>query len=1063
MPPTGPHHTDEPTASLRSEASTTADPERTVGTEPAAAPVAALPPGYEYLGELGRGGMGVVYRARHVKLDRVCAVKMILAGGHAGPRERRRFEAEARAVARLQHPGIVQVFEVGEHDGVPFMALEYCPGGSLDRRLRDRPPTAREAAALVRDLAEAVQAAHAAGVIHRDLKPANVLLGDDARPKVTDFGLAKRLDEDGQTQTGAVVGTPAYMPPEQARGDKDLGPAVDVYALGATLYAALTGRPPFRGATVAETVHQVLTRDAVPVRALNPAVPKDLETIAHKCLQKDPAKRYASAAALADDLARFLDGRPVLARPVGAVERGWRWCRRNPAVASLTAAVALVLLAGIAVAAYFALRAEAKAELHRREVIVANRERRRAEGLLYAAELREALEYWDKGQLFEAEEVFHACQADLRGWEHDYVHTLWYRCQRTVLQRRAGLGVGAFSPDGQTFATTGPDYSIKLWDLRTGHQAGALLKGHTRPFGCIAYSPDGRRLVTATSATTKPGSSKPVGPAEIKVWDVAAGEAILTLAAHADVIRCAAFSPDGGRVVSASQDKTVRVWDVATGTEVLALTKLAGSALAATFSPDGSRLATAAGDDVQVWNVRTGREVALFGLDEESCACLAFSPDGKRLVGGCSDGVVRVWDPAGKQEVEALDGHAYGDVACVAFSRDGKRLVSGGNDQALKVWDLAVGGEVLTFRGHQEPAGAVAFSADGAHVLSASGDGTLRAWDAVAGQRPFLLLEEGDLVTGVAFSPDGRWLVSAGGGGDGPVKVWDAATGKQLRALARMVGEVTAVAVSPDGGRIATAGPDKTVRVWDAADGRELLVLTGHAAEVTCVCFSPDGRRIGSGDEAEFASGKTPTAGGEVKVWDAATGREIFSLRAHRKTVTAVAFSPDGERLVSAGEDHTARVWDAASGEAVLVLEGHAERVLAAAWSPDGRRIATGSHDKTGRVWDAATGEVIHILRKHSDRVAAIAFSPDGQRIVTGSYDHTARIWDAGLGHLTLTLKGHSDYVRAVAWSPDGKRIATGSEDVTVNIWEATLPSPRTATPPTTRVPSYVQIQGGGY
>jgi tetratricopeptide (TPR) repeat protein len=310
------------------------------------------PENYDIEYELGRGGMGVVYLARQRKLNRPCALKMILAGGHAGQLERLRFETEARAMARLNHPHIVQVFEIGEHNGTAFMALELCTGGSLQKRLRDQPPTAREAAEIVRTLALAIEAAHDAHMIHRDLKPGNVLITADGTLKVTDFGLARMLEvgpgeesvSSGLTHTGSVIGTPSYMPPEQAAGKKDLGPAADIYALGAILYDCLTGRPPFKAATPMETVRQVLENEPVPVRQLNSAVPLDLETICHKCLQKDPAKRYATARELADDLERFLDGRPIQARPVGRLERAWRWCRRNPWWAGALGTVALLLV-----------------------------------------------------------------------------------------------------------------------------------------------------------------------------------------------------------------------------------------------------------------------------------------------------------------------------------------------------------------------------------------------------------------------------------------------------------------------------------------------------------------------------------------------------------------------------------------------------------------------------------------------------------------------------------------------------------------------------------------------
>jgi tetratricopeptide (TPR) repeat protein len=308
-------------------------------------PGAPAVPGYEIQAEVGRGGFGVVYRAVQTNLGRTVALKMLRQGALDEPEAWARFRREAEAIARLQHPGIVQVHEVGEHQGHPYFSLEFCPGGSLEKKLQGAPLPPAEAAALVRKLAEAVQAAHDARVIHRDLKPANVLLGTGGTPKIADFGLAKKLDEQGRTQTGAILGTAPYMSPEQASGSKAIGPAADVYALGAILYECLTGRPPFLAATAYDTILQVISDDPVPPRRLQPGAPRDLETICLKCLQKDPAKRYGSAEALADDLRRYLDALPILARPVGRPERLWRWCRRRPAVASLVA-VSLLLLAG---------------------------------------------------------------------------------------------------------------------------------------------------------------------------------------------------------------------------------------------------------------------------------------------------------------------------------------------------------------------------------------------------------------------------------------------------------------------------------------------------------------------------------------------------------------------------------------------------------------------------------------------------------------------------------------------------------------------------------------------
>jgi ABC-type amino acid transport substrate-binding protein len=291
--------------------------------------------------------MGVVYKAHQIRLKRIVALKMILAGAHASEQQLARFRREGEAVARLQHPNIVQIHEVGEQEGCPYFSLEFVDGGSLAQRLAGTPQPIRWAAQLVETLARAAHAAHQHGVIHRDLKPGNILLTSEGIAKITDFGLAKRLEDDAdQTKTGTVLGTPSYMAPEQAGGQaKAVGPPADVYALGAILYELVTGRPPFRAETPLETLRQLLEREPDRPRALNPDVPRDLETICLKALAKEPRQRYPSAAALAEDLARFVNGQPIQARPVSRLERCWRWCRRNPGVASLTTAAGALLVA----------------------------------------------------------------------------------------------------------------------------------------------------------------------------------------------------------------------------------------------------------------------------------------------------------------------------------------------------------------------------------------------------------------------------------------------------------------------------------------------------------------------------------------------------------------------------------------------------------------------------------------------------------------------------------------------------------------------------------------------
>jgi tRNA A-37 threonylcarbamoyl transferase component Bud32 len=622
-------------------------------------------PGYDVECELGRGGMGVVYRARHRKLNRTVALKMMIAGAHADEGDRDRFYAEATAIARLNHPNIVQIHEVGEHGGVPYLALEFCEGGSLGDKLDGTPLPPKEAAQLVATLAGAVLAAHERQIVHRDLKPANVLLTAAATLKVTDFGLAKDMGADGKTASGAVVGTPSYMAPEQAAAERGkVGPASDVYALGAILYECLTGRPPFKGPTQLDTLLQVMHDEPVPPRHLQPGLPRDLETVCLKCLQKEPAKRYPSAAELAEDLGRFCRSEPVRARPVGALDRGWRWCRRNPAVAALLGSLLLVLTLGAAVSTLFGLYANAKAGEANEKAEDAEREALRADEKAEDAK-REA------GAARAAERL--ARQREY-GANMLLTQTAWEQHQ---VDRFLQLLQGQMPREGEEDRR---GFEWHYW--RTQFQCGHVtLKGHTDRVLAVAFSPDGKRLASGSRDHT------------VRVWYAQTGQTALTLTGHRSEVLSVAFSPDGKRLASAA-DHTVRVWDAQTGQEQLTLSE-PRDVKSVAFSPDGRCLAGGSCDffnpekgEVKVWDAQTGQKVLTLQGHTREVSSVAFSPDGKRLASASGDQTVKVWDAQTGQELLTLKGHGIG-VTSVAFSLAGQRLASASSDGTVKVWDAS--------------------------------------------------------------------------------------------------------------------------------------------------------------------------------------------------------------------------------------------------------------------------------------------------------------------------------------------------------------------------------------
>jgi WD40 repeat protein/serine/threonine protein kinase len=1040
--------------------------------------------GYEVLDELGRGGMGVVYKARQVKLNRLVALKMILAGAYAGEDALTRFRTEAEAVARLQHPNIVQIHEVGEADGKPFFSLEFCDGGSLADQLAGTPLPPPEAARLVETLARAMDAAHRAGIIHRDLKPANILLTFSGRsqtgvgqaapaplserplnehtPKITDFGLAKKLDSGtGQTASGAIMGTPSHMAPEQAGGrNKEVGPLADVYALGAILYELLTGRPPFKAATAMDTLLLVLSEEPVPPRQLQPKLPRDLETICLRCLQKEPKKRYGRAADLAEDLRRFGASEPIQARPVSRWERGVKWAKRRPAVAALLAALVLAALGMMGGGTWFTIslqRALGVAEDERDKADQARKDadagRTKAEWLVYAGQIALAQREWRDGDVAHALDLLDACPWNLRGWEHDYIYTLCTKNQRTLQGHSVPVWSVAFSPDGKRLISGGCYWGplgpgqpgeIKVWDVQTG-QLMLSLPGPCGAVRSVALSPDGKRLVSGSDEYDKQVGEDIVHVlnGELKVWDAQTGQELLSLRGHHGGVRSAVFSPDGKRLASGSGGvdpwkhawrAEVNIWDAQTGQLVLTLEGHTYPVTSVAFSPDGKRLASASRDEtVKVWDAQTGQLIRSLQAHAGEVWSVAFSPDGKHLLSGSEDGTVRVWDALTGRETLSLQGHT-GRVLSVAFSPDGKRLLSGsrdrdrpGNRGEIKVWDARTGHETLSLVAHTGGVHSVAFSPDGKHLASAGNDKTLKVWDAQATQENLTLKAHTGGVHSVAFSPDGKRLLS--GGYDEMVKVWNAQTGQLSLSLQGHTNTVRSVAFSPDGKRLASAS-FKGVKVWDAQSGQEIFSLKGHTHAVSSVAHSPDGKRLASGSRDKT-----------VKVWDAHSGQETLSLQGHTGDVDSVAFSPDGQRLASGSADHTLKVWDAQTGQETLSLKGHTSAVTSVVFSPDGNRLASASDDSTVKVWDAQTGKETLTLKGHAYAVQSVAFSPDGKRLASGGWDRTVKVWDAQTGQETLSLKGHTWAVTSVAFSPDGKLLASASEDGTVKIWDASSSS----------------------
>ncbi|QIR36511.1 ribosome assembly protein 4 [Tolypothrix sp. PCC 7910] len=536
-------------------------------------------------------------------------------------------------------------------------------------------------------------------------------------------------------------------------------------------------------------------------------------------------------------------------------------------------------------------------------------------------------------------------------------------------------------------------------------------EGHSSAVYSVAFSRDGQRLASSSDDNT------------IKIWDIATGKAIATLTGHSSSVRSVAFSPDGQKLASGSLDKTITIWDIATGKAIATLTGHSSSVISVAFSPDGQKLASGSFDNtIKIWDIATGKAIATLTGHSSSVRSVAFSPDGQKLASGSFDNTIKIWDIATGKAIATLTGHSS-SVRSVAFSPDGQKLASGSFDNTIKIWDIATGKAIATLTGHSSSVRSVAFSPDGQKLASGSDGNTIKIWDIATGKAIATLTGHSREVNSVAFSPDGQKLAS--GSGDQTIKIWDIPTGKAIATLTGHSIEVRSIAFSPDGQRLASGSSDQTIKIWDIATGKAIATLTGHSSWVRSIAFSPDGQRLASGSSDQT-----------IKIWDIATGKAIATLTEHSSEVISVAFSPDGQKLASGSLDNTIKIWDIATGKAIATLTGHSSSVISVAFSPDGQKLASGSVDNTITIWDIATGKAIATLTGHSSSVISVAFSRDGQKLASGSVDNTIKIWDIATGKAIATLTGHSSSVISVAFSPDGQKLASGSFDNTIKIWD---------------------------
>jgi WD40 repeat protein/serine/threonine protein kinase len=975
-------------------------------------------PGLRLLDVLGIGGMGVVFRARQEALGRDVAVKLLRDAHLSTKEQRERFLVEAQAVARLRHPHLVQVYDFGEVRGTngaatqPYLVLELVAGGSLVDLLKGTPLPPHDAASLVRTLALAIQHAHDQGVIHRDLKPGNILLQvppggcgaaeakgltpgvvqdavDRLRaavPKIGDFGLAKFQTDSDLTRTGDVLGTPSYMAPEQTTGKPlDITPSADVYGLGAILYEALTGRPPFRAETAAATIVQVQNDDPVPPRRLQPTVPRDLETISLKCLQKQPGLRYPTAQALADDLGRFLGGQSITARPTGMPERVRKWVRRRPAVAALLAAVVALTSAGLAGVVWQWRKTAAALDESRRA-----HEATRAH--LYLNLIARARHELQANHVSRALRLLEEVPEPLGGWEWRYLKK---QCQTSLfILRGNGTEVQsvAYGPDGKLLASgagnwySGRGGELVVWDARTGRRLRTLGTASGTVYA-VAFHPDGRRLASAGLGGT------------VRIWDAHTGALLRDLKGHPSTSDCVAFSPDGKLIAAGCRQSgtNVLVWDAETGEIVHRMAGHRGPVWGVAFSPDGRRLASCDYDGIaHLWDRDTGAVVRTFGGFNDFRA-VAFSPDGVWLALASYSGHVVRWDLT-LPNSGFVDHHPNaGPLLSLAFTPNGSLAWSSRNGD-IRIQDPIGGRDRYVIRGHEGWAYSVSISPDGRRIASGGTDGTVRISDATAFEDPPWVIEDGAELPGMMFDADGRLL--ALGGIRGQAVVWDVASGKRVFSE-RGPTSPSAMAGSPDGQSLAwIAG--KTLRVRRRGAQADAWSRETGSEAATALAYSADSRRLAWGDDD-----------GAIHVLDGATGAGVLTLPSDGSAAAGVAFHPGGESLAAVGRDGTFRIWSLETRQVV-------------------KRFGESGRDRSSPSDPAQVPD---------DRAASgatrLSFSPDGRRLAAANPGRPLEIWDVSSGRIAIILDWDAEGASSAAWSADGSRLAAAFGK-RVKLWDAT-------------------------
>ncbi|MBC7821010.1 MAG: PD40 domain-containing protein, partial [Planctomycetaceae bacterium] len=1059
----------------------------------------------------GKGGLGQVWMAQDRTLNRRVALKELKPGRvkHVdSPATRgilRRFLREAQITGQLQHPNIVPVYDVERRDGgLPFYTMKLVEGQTFAKAIteyherrkagQDDPVEfARLLQAFV-GVCQAVAYANANGVVHRDLKPQNVVLGGFGEVIVLDWGEAKLVRPTNSTggvavtdqepdalpqpdnarlvevtadaadleKTCGLVGTPAYLSPEQAdQRIDDVDQRTDVYGLGTILFHVVAGISP-HGSRPGEKpeldlrklIDRIITEPTPRLREFNPSAAPALDAVCAKAMAKSQAERYASGTELAKDVQRFLADEPVsvLSEPLSV--RISRWMKRHRTLVTTTAVALIVAIIGVSVLAAMSSRHAKVVEKANEKLGTANRNLETANQNLEVANKNEraaserATQKATEAQLAEKKERKAREDAEAALARSRYFLAQTQAAQGRVLEAHDILD------------TVPKQNRLIEWQCSRRQFEGsfATLHGHAAEVRAVCLSPDGRRIASASATVPSTDSS----PGQIIVWDAITGAELLSISAHSLGVTCVCFSPDGQRLASGSHDKTVRLWDANTGEPIRVLRGHSEMVANVCFAAEGTRLVSAGHDDrVKIWEVALGTVIRTLTGDRVACVSrdgrklatsgrhttislwdaqtgeplskmkelttfvtsMCFSDDGRKLVS--TDGAwMAQWNlQTGKvQTAHRTVGH---DITGICLSPDGQQIASAGGDDTIKLWNASTWQELATFKGHAKDVTSVCFTADGQRLISASQDKSIKLWDTVA-DNTCLTIPKTGVVNSLAIHPQSDQLASAHD--DKTIRVWNARTGEELRTLRGHAGPVRAVSYRPDGQWLASGSDDQTIRLWDAASDRELKVLSGHTDAVTTVSFSPDGKYLASG-----------SADQTIKLWDAMTGDELRTLTGHTDVVSSLSFSADGQRLASVSGKYRSvairpseiMIWNSETGERLKTIPTESG-LMAVALSPDGQQLATNSLSKEVKLWDIRDAREVAMLaltvpaRTFISSLGGLAWSADGQRLAVANPE-AITVWDVGTQEALVTFpatKELSDAVHSPVFSRDGLRLA---------------------------------------